>query len=290
MNVVIDFLDEYGADKMQEIRESNNDIEIIKELDGSLELISQGELNDKGRKIVEFANADHNPSSEGYKRYDNFETLKDGEWVCSECELDGSQIAACIRNYRNLGFVFDSESNQGDTAKLECDSCGEKTTHRRMKYPFPVKEESLREDISDKFRQRVKEVHNNRDAFDDKIKKPSNLEVDHRKPRIRCDESEDIDFENITDDEIKEKFQLTSQTNNTRKSRACERCKKTGCRQSPLGTDYFYKGDEEYTEELGCEGCFFYDPDEWRDSLNRDRMDSNDSIPSFIISLVNMLD
>ena len=26
----------------------------------------------------------------------------------------------------------------------------------------------------------------------------------------------------------------------------------------------FYKGDEHYTEELGCEGCYQYDPVEYR--------------------------
>jgi len=60
---------------------------------------------------------------------------------------------------------------------------------------------------------------------------------------------------------------LLTRPNNLLKSRACERCNSTGVRQpSQAGVEYFYKGTKKYKGT--CEGCFWYDPTQWTDSLN----------------------
>jgi hypothetical protein len=53
-----------------------------------------------------------------------------------------------------------------------------------------------------------------------------------------------------------------------------EQCKPTGERGTFIGIDYFYKGGEIWEQsipdddERGCVGCFWYDPETWRTSLN----------------------
>lgn len=52
------------------------------------------------------------------------------------------------------------------------------------------------------------------------------------------------------------------------KRQICKRCRSTNLRwsaKSIAGNPYsFYRGDENYTEELGCVGCYQYDPVEYR--------------------------
>lgn len=269
MNIVLETINAYGPSKIQEIRDSDDEISVISEIDDSLRLSINGRLTDRGQEVVEFANADHNPSNrQNTNIYQNFEQLKQCEWVCSECQLLGAQPAANIRDFRDEGFLFDSESGMGYVSRNYCENCESKTTHRRMMYPFPTKKESLRETMTDDFRDRVKKEYDNRDVIDDVKKDKNSLEVDHRVPRIRREGSEDRDFSSMTSDDIRDSFQTVSSSNNQRKSRACERCKETGCRQTPCGIEFFYEGGKEYNKETGCKGCFYYNPDKWREAYN----------------------
>jgi len=59
-----------------------------------------------------------------------------------------------------------------------------------------------------------------------------------------------------------------------RQSRYCEHCKATGERGTFIGINYFSQGGPKWepkinnNDERGCFGCFWYDPEAWRDSLN----------------------
>lgn len=277
MNIVLQVVNKYGPCKIQKIRDSEDEISVISEIDNSLGLATNGNLTDKGREVVEFANANHNPSNRtNTNTYQNFEQLKRCEWVCSECQLLGAQPAANIRDFRDEGFEFDSESGMGYVSRKHCQNCETRTTHRRMMYPFPTKQKTLRATMTDDFRDRVKREYDNRDVIDDVKKNKDELEIDHRVPRIRCQESETGDFASMTSEDIRDTFQTISSSNNQRKSRACERCKKTGCRQTPCGIEFFYKGGEEYDKEIGCEGCFYYNPDKWREEYNSTSDKDND--------------
>ena len=65
-----------------------------------------------------------------------------------------------------------------------------------------------------------------------------------------------------------EDFQPLCKAANDIKRQICKTCKETNKRwdaQNILGNPYsFYKGDENYTQELGCEGCYQYDPVAYR--------------------------
>lgn len=67
-----------------------------------------------------------------------------------------------------------------------------------------------------------------------------------------------------------EDFQPLCKAANDAKRQICKVCKETNKRWSAkniLGNPYdFYQGDENYSEELGCVGCYQYDPVEYRKS------------------------
>ena len=50
----------------------------------------------------------------------------------------------------------------------------------------------------------------------------------------------------MTDEEIKEKFQLMSNQRNQQKREACRTCFQTQKRQYPFGINFFYHGDENW--------------------------------------------
>lgn len=91
-------------------------------------------------------------------------------------------------------------------------------------------------------------------------------------------EREQNAYTTMTDDDIRAKFQLLRKSNgsishNLLKSRACERCFKTGKRGTPFGIVLFYEGDARWgpgdkTDPRGCVGCGWFDMSEWRKRLN----------------------
>lgn len=230
-------------------------------------------LTERGTRILEYATRDWNPSREGTKRGKTYEILSDCEWHCSACELPSSQPAKDIQMLRKEGFEFVQESGQGKGAFRHCRDCDSSTFHRKLKYPFPTGKSITRQAMPESFKRRVRELYDYRDSFDGSS--PSmTLEVDHRIPEIRWDESEDFDYEAMTDEDIREHFQILSRSNNLLKSRKCEECVKTGIRPPFMEINFYYDGDERYDEELGCIGCGWYNPQEWRSTLE-DRLDES---------------
>jgi len=223
---------------------------------------------ERAASLIEYAEKDWNPSNEGTKRAKTFEILSDCEWHCASCELPSSQPAKDIQQLRKKGFVFEGDGNMWGEYQY-CENCDSKTVHRRLKYPFPTKKRIDRKEMPTSFKTRVRKLYDNKDVFDGST--PSmTLEVDHRIPEVRWNEPEDFNFEEMTDEEIKKHFQVLSRKNNLLKSRKCESCVKTGKRPKFMGIDYYYKGDENYEEDVGCKGCGWYNPEKWRESLNEE--------------------
>lgn len=67
-----------------------------------------------------------------------------------------------------------------------------------------------------------------------------------------------------------EDFQPLCKAANDVKRQICKNCKQTNKRwdaKNIKGNPYsFYEGNENYTQELGCQGCYQYDPVEYRKS------------------------
>lgn len=208
-----------------------------------------------------------NPFKLGTQAHETFEILSDLEWHCADCELPGSQPAATIRSLRRKGYDIETASIKSGGRKF-CEKCGEKTTHYRMTDVRPVHSPKERSDLPNWLVERIMKIYDKRDAISGRKKHPKELTVDHRIPNIRWKDSEESFERTISEKEIKKKFQLLTNANNLWKSRMCEKCVETGIRQPFIGVKFFYKGSEEYEEEIGCKGCGWYNPKKWKEKLN----------------------
>ncbi len=88
------------------------------------------------------------------------------------------------------------------------------------------------------------------------------IEIEHKDGRKDDHRISDPQNQELSD------FQPLTKAANDIKRQICKRCKETNKRWSAKnikGNPYdFYVGDENYSEELGCKGCYQYDPVEYR--------------------------
>lgn len=88
------------------------------------------------------------------------------------------------------------------------------------------------------------------------------IEIDHKDGRKNDFRISDTSTQKIED------FQPLSKAANTIKRQICKKCKETNKRwnaKNLKGNPYeFYEGNEDYTEDLGCIGCYQYDPVAYR--------------------------
>ena len=79
---------------------------------------------------------------------------------------------------------------------------------------------------------------------------------------------------NMSEEEIKKKFQLLTNQTNLQKERYCKKCVSEGIRGDFFGIKWFYEGDEQWrrsskADENGCIGCCWYDLIEWKNQFNK---------------------
>jgi hypothetical protein len=207
------------------------------------------------------------PFNQGTQIYRIFQLLSDGDWHCGKHELPGTQPAKAIQIIRQNGYEIENK-------KTLCPVCGYKTVHRRLISITPSNRSVIRSSLPESLKRRIKAVFKCVEAVSQREYQPVELEVDHRFPQVRWSIPEDINDPGMSDAEIIAKFQLLSRQNNLWKSRYCERCKQTSVRGTFIGINYFYEGgpfwpkDIPDEDERGCHGCFWYNPDKWRKSLN----------------------
>lgn len=88
------------------------------------------------------------------------------------------------------------------------------------------------------------------------------IEIDHKDGRKDDERISDITTQTLED------FQPLTKAANDSKRQICKHCKETNKRwnaKNLKGNPYeFYQGDENYTKELGCIGCYQYDPVAYR--------------------------
>lgn len=132
---------------------------------------------------------------------------------------------------------------------------------------------------SPSLRARIISVLDRVDVYEGKISRPEGLLPDHKFPEVRWDATTRRDtLEDLTDDDIRDDFQLLTNQRNLQKREVCRTCYLTGQRGTPFGIEYFYEGDSRWPEsipkrgeeaEAGCLGCGWYDMDTWRQELNK---------------------
>jgi len=207
------------------------------------------------------------PFNEGTKLATIFTILSDGEWHCGKHELPGTQPAKAIQIIRQHGFSIENNTRH-------CSICKDKTVHRRLISTKPATPSFVRLQIPPKLREQALKYYDNTEAISMRQLVPNQLEIDHRFPQVRWSKDEVYDI-NMSEDKLRDTFQLLTRQNNLWKSRYCEHCAKTGERGTFIGIDFFAEGgplwDTKFSsdDERGCYGCFWYDPQKWREALNK---------------------
>ena len=220
---------------------------------------------------------------EGTKVGAVFDILSDRQWHCRTCEykhIGSTQIAGS-------GGIQGLKRGNRHRPGLEiksgnhfCKTC--ETTTYQDKWTGQVVESVIVGSMPQAFMRRVVEALGSRDVVDRSARRPHELTVDHKLPMIRWSNEESkrqTDYGSMSDADIRQMFQLLKASNgsvshNLLKSRACERCFKTGKRGKPLGIAYFYSGGERWEpkdkkDSAGCVGCGWHDFAEWRSNLNK---------------------
>ena len=210
-----------------------------------------------------------------------FTLLSDRQWHCRSCE--GKNIAS--EQYAGGGGIQGLErgnkSRPGLLIKSKkdfCEQCQKKTTWDR--WTGEIKEANAAANIPEQLKKRILNFYSYTDIIEQRQRAAHELIIDHRFPMERWGSVEESLSVDMSEDEIRQKFQLlkndSSGNHNLLKSRACERCIDTGKRGTPFGIKFWYEGNEEWNSEYqrgveaeqGCVGCGWYDFDTWRNKLN----------------------
>jgi hypothetical protein len=211
-----------------------------------------------------------------------FNLLSDEKWHCrghETKEIGSNQYAGGggIKGLRRgtqqrPGLVIETESKY-------CQICSKKT--RWDRWTGEIKSANSAANIPNSLVERILKVYAYTDIIEQRKRASHELVIDHRFPMERWGSSEPPHLSSMTDEEIREKFQLlkkdTSGNHNLLKSRSCERCIKTNKRGTPFGIKFWYEKGEDWPcihqrgpeAEKGCVGCGWYDFDAWRNTLNQ---------------------
>ena len=202
-----------------------------------------------------------------------FNALKTFEWTCQRCSLpQNPNWARRTQDIKELGYTIAT-----DTKKF-CKNCQLNTTHLIL-LAIPRGGVSGYENWDPKLRNRILRVLEYLDVYENRISRSYSLLPDHKFPEIRWgDDTRQQNLRDMSEEQIKAKFQLLSNQRNQQKREVCRNCFQTGQRGTLFGISYFYEGDASWSSaiplkgkaaEQGCCGCGWYDMKKWRESLNR---------------------
>lgn len=224
------------------------------------------------------------------KVYKVFRVLQDRQWHCRACEYSHVGSSQLAGGSGIQGLQRGTHSRPGlviDSADHFCQPCDAATRHDRWTGNFeqaiPVSS------MPRSFARRAVSLLGSRDVVEQTERPPNQLTVDHKVPMLRWNADErsaQTAYSAMSDDDIRDRFQLLKKSNgsvshNLLKSRACERCYRSGQRGTPFGIAFFYKGGPKWEpadkqDPSGCLGCGWHDFDEWRRSLNQHLKEPNE--------------
>lgn len=179
-----------------------------------------------------------------------------GTWVCRTCTnatVRSNQMARVVANLRRYGWDLP------EATRAACPTHGS-VHHDRLESRELSGVARGRVDYSPAEKLRIQRICGDEDAFTGGREQ---LQVDHRVPQVRWPGPEqrvDLEDENA----VRAAFQCLSRQHNLLKSRACEACVKTGQRPVFLGIPVWFRGEAAYDASIGCDGCGWAFPEEWK--------------------------
>jgi len=222
------------------------------------------------------------------KQYQVAQVLSDTQWHCRGHEYSDINSTQLAGGGGIQGLERGTKSREGlvlEAKTEECSVCNEKM--RLDRWTGEYKKAITPSGISSELVKRILAYYDHTDVIEKRERPQHELVVDHRFPMLRWGDVEDSNDPAMSEDEIKNKFQLLKfdggGNHNLLKSRDCERCLNEGRRGTPFGINFFYTGDENWPKEVppkgknaeqGCVGCGWYNFAEWRTDLNK-KLNSN---------------
>lgn len=199
-----------------------------------------------------------------------FAALADGGWKCRECELPSNpNFARRIQALKEMGYTLATNTGR------YCTKCGGSRTHLQL-LRLPRASAISYETWPPGLRERIVKVLHGQDVYENGAR--DHLLPDHKFPEVRWDATTaEENPSTMSDEEIRNKFQLLSNQRNEQKREVCRRCFQTGERGQPFGIRFFYEGGAQWPESVaktgsearaGCVGCGWFDLAKWRLRLN----------------------
>lgn len=200
-----------------------------------------------------------------------FDSLIQGGWKCVECTLPKNpNWARRIQDLKEFGYTLATDT------KRYCPTCHANKTHLIL---LPIERGGVEgngyETWSPSLRKKIIRVLGGVDVYE-AVANPHCL-PDHKFSEIRWDDSTKAENpDDMSDEEIRNKFQLLTNQRNQQKREVCRTCFQTGKRGTIYGIPYFYAGGPDWDAsippkgkeaEQGCVGCPWYDIAEWRKQL-----------------------
>jgi hypothetical protein len=204
--------------------------------------------------------------------YNVLAALFSGEWECRVCgpvRKASTQCPSRLRILRKDRYVIGSKTRK-------CEDCKKKTMHDILvMLPSPTIQKSkheLRKPMSIKLKNKIKKFFDNKDSSSGRTLTAKELIIDHKFASQRWGKPETDNPDSMSEDAIRNKFQLLTNQGNTLKSRYCDTCVKTGKRGSFMDIEWYYLGDENWVGDIkdneeGCKGCPWYDLELWKSKL-----------------------
>jgi hypothetical protein len=221
-----------------------------------------------------------------------FNRLKDCNWHCRDCAGKGIDSKQYAGGGGIQGLQRGTKTRPGlviESGNAECVDCHKIVTCDRWTGEYKVANPAS--SIPKSLQTKIYVHYGYIDTIEQRERQAHDLVIDHRFPMKRWGSAEDHNSPSMTSDEIQAKFQLLKKdstgNHNLLKSRACERCIRTGKRGYPMGIKFYYEGDEDWSEDCpvsgpeakrGCIGCGWYDFAKWRQALNELIVQTNSDI------------
>jgi hypothetical protein len=190
-----------------------------------------------------------------------FEELSKLKWTSNFPNNDNPQRR--IQDIKEMGYTI---SSRRIGKKME-----------RLLIPIPRELQTGYEVVSSSLKSKVMLVLDHINVFELSSGNISGLIPDHKFPEIRWDaETRTSNSDDLSESEIKKKFQLLDNQRNQQKREICRKCFQTGKRGRVFGINFFYDGGENWPPripkvgkdaEKGCIGCGWYDLEKWRQNL-----------------------
>lgn len=201
--------------------------------------------------------------------------LYSGKWECRVCgpvPKVNPQPAARLGALKKLGYIIGSK-------RRACNVCNKKTMHDILIMLPDIESRfedgnELRAPMSETLKARIKKVLDYKEVCFDVKRSPVELIIDHKFPSQRWNVKESANPNDMSEQDIKKKFQLLTNQTNMWKSRHCDHCVKHNIRGDFMGINWYYAGNEKWNgkdanDEKGCIGCPWYDLEEWKSRLEK---------------------